>query len=239
MRYSFRLRIADAQSPSIWMAGPILDAQPNELIRSVRLQSKGNLATHFWQFSRIMCLYLTDTPAVKRGSIMSEALGTWNRLAKRQDQLYHRCAKRAGLTDAQFWVLYALCEEKQPLSQNTYCEDWCYSKQTVNTAVAGLERMGLVSLSFVEGSRKQKALRLTAQGERFCQKQIRSLQESEEKVLAALSSQDRNEFLRLFEALLTGLESELAPPSESGADHSGETEAPETRDLVSNPPSSD
>lgn len=141
---------------------------------------------------------------------MNEELGKWNRLAKRQNELYHQCAKNAGLADAQFWVLYALCEANHALCQNTFCENWCYSKQTVSTAVASLEKMGLVSLTFAEGSRKQKDLRLTEQGEQFCNQHIRSLQASEEKVLKSLTNHERDEFFRLLENLLCRLEMELS-----------------------------
>ncbi len=140
---------------------------------------------------------------------MNEELGKWNRLAKHQDEIYHNYAKNIGLTDAQFWVLYALCETNQALCQNTLCENWCYSKQTVSAAVASLEKSGLVYLSFAEGSRKQKDLRLTEAGEEFCNNYIRSLLASEEKVLQSLTPDERNEFFRLLEGLLSRLEDAL------------------------------
>lgn len=141
---------------------------------------------------------------------MNKELSRWNRLTKKQDEIYHQCAKKAGLADAQFWVLYALCEAKKPLCQNTFCENWCYSKQTVCTAVASLEKAGLVQLCFAEGSRKQKDLSLTEQGEAFCNQHVRSVQEAEEKVLEALSSEERDKFFGLLEHLLDHLDRELS-----------------------------
>ena len=141
---------------------------------------------------------------------MNKELSKWNRLTKKQDEIYHQCAKRAGLADAQFWVLYALCESKEPLCQNTFCENWCYSKQTVCTAVASLEKAGLVQLTFTEGSRKQKDLFLTEKGEAFCDQSVRSVQEAEEKVLEALSDEERNKFFGVLENLLKNLDQELS-----------------------------
>ncbi len=141
---------------------------------------------------------------------MNKELSKWNRLIKKQDEVYHRCAKRAGLADAQFWVLYALCEAQKPLCQNTFCENWCYSKQTVCTAVASLEKAGLVQLAFAEGSRKQKDLFLTEKGEMFCDQHIRSVLEAEEKVLQALSGEERERFFAVLENLLDGLDRELS-----------------------------
>ncbi len=141
---------------------------------------------------------------------MNKELPKWNRLTKKQDEIYHQCAKKAGLSDAQFWVLYALCEAEKPLCQNTFCENWCYSKQTVCTAVASLEKAGLVQLTFAEGSRKQKDLHLTEKGEAFCNQYVRSVQEAEENVLEALSDEERNMFFELLERLLDGLGNELS-----------------------------
>lgn len=140
---------------------------------------------------------------------MHQELEKWNQLIKRQDELYHKYAKKCGLADAQFWVLYALCEAKQALCQNTFCENWCYSKQTVCAAVASLERSGLVYLSFAEGSRKQKDLHLTQQGEAFCDQYIRTLQSAEEKVLDQLTDDQREAFFGTLSILLDGLKKEL------------------------------
>ena len=140
---------------------------------------------------------------------MNRDLQQWNKLVKRQDELYHRCAKACGLADAQFWVLYALCEAEHALCQNTFCTNWCYSKQTVNAAVASLERAGLVYLTFAEGSRKQKDLHLTKAGEDFCDEHIRTVQAVEERALAALPEQQRAAFFATLTTLLETLEEEI------------------------------
>lgn len=140
---------------------------------------------------------------------MNEELAKWNRLTKRQNEIYHQCAKKAALPDAQFWVLYALCEAKHPLCQNTFCENWCYSKQTVNTAVVGLEKAGLVRLTFAEGSRKKKDLNLTEKGEDFCDKHIRTVLNAECKSLNQFPASDRASFFSFLENLLSGIEKEL------------------------------
>ncbi len=141
---------------------------------------------------------------------MNRELSKWNRLIKKQDEIYHRWAKKAGLADAQFWVLYALCEARSPLCQNTFCENWCYSKQTVCTAVASLEKAGLVQLAYAEGSRKKKDLFLTEKGELFCAQHVKTLQAAEETVLEALPAQQRETFFGVLEKLLDGLDEELS-----------------------------
>lgn len=140
---------------------------------------------------------------------MNRELSRLNRLSKRQEEIYHRCAKRAGLTDSQFWVLYALCEKENPLCQNSFCESWCYSKQTVNTAVSNLEKAGLISLAYAEGSRKQKDIQLTKKGSEFCDRYICSLMKAESAALMKLSPKEREAFFETLERFLNCLETEL------------------------------
>lgn len=140
---------------------------------------------------------------------MNRELSKFNRLAKRQEDLYHQCAKQAGLTDSQFWVLYALCEGEHALCQNAFCESWCYSKQTVNTAVANLEKAGLITMEYAQGSRKQKEIRLTPKGNAFCEKHIHSLLKAEEDALMNLPKEEREAFFKTMETFLDGLATKL------------------------------
>lgn len=140
---------------------------------------------------------------------MNAELARLNKLVKKQEELYHQCAKRTGLTDTQFWVLYALCEADEPLCQNTFCENWCYSKQTVHAAVVSLEKMGLLRRAYAEGSRKQKNITLTAAGEHFCEVHIHCLLRAEDAALMNLSAGERGSFFATLERLLSCLEKEL------------------------------
>lgn len=140
---------------------------------------------------------------------MNRELSRLNKLVKKQDKIYHQCAKKAGITDTKFWVLYALCESGGVLCQNSFCENWCYSKQTVNTAVSGLEKEGFIYLTFAIGSRKQKEIRLTEKGEAFCNQYIKTVLEAECRSLMNLSEGERKNFFKLIERILSDLESEL------------------------------
>lgn len=145
---------------------------------------------------------------------MNTELSRLNKLSKQQDEIYHQCAKQAGITDTQFWVLYALCEREYcTLCQNTFCENWCYSKQTVNTAVANLEKAGLLSMTYAKGSRKQKDIMLTPKGKAFCDRHIRTLMQAESNALQRLTSDERENFFRLQELFLSSLQQELSSSS--------------------------
>ena len=53
-----------------------------------------------------------------------------NQLYKEQDNIYRELAAHFDLSDASFWVLYAICESDQIYSQHDLCNAWFYSKQT-------------------------------------------------------------------------------------------------------------
>ena len=142
---------------------------------------------------------------------MNKEWSELNKLTKRQNELYHRCAVNAGLTDAKFWILYALCESGGTLCQNTICEDWCYSKQTVGTAVSCLQCEGILRMEFAEGSRKQKNLYLTLKGEAFCDRYIRPVLNAECRAVSQLPQNQRRIFLDSQKQIIEALESELLP----------------------------
>ncbi len=128
------------------------------------------------------------------------------RLLKQQDELYHRIAAASGLSDAAFWVLYALCENETALSQQELCSAWCYPKQTVNSAIQNLCRLGYVALAAGEGKRKN--VLLTAAGQAFCQNTTRPLQKAERDSFARLAPAEREAFLSLFRRQLQSLQEE-------------------------------
>ena len=140
---------------------------------------------------------------------MNKEWSVLNKLTRRQDEIYHRCAVNAGISDTKFWILYAICESGGALCQNAICQDWFCSKQTVSTAVAGLERDGILHLQFAAGSKKQKNLQLTAKGELFCDKHIRSVLNAECRALSSLPEPLRQAYLSTREKLLEVLEQEL------------------------------
>lgn len=140
---------------------------------------------------------------------MNKEWSELNKLTKKQDELYHKCALNAGITDTKFWILYAICESGGILCQNSFCENWCYSKQTVNAAVASLEEEGILYLEFAQGSKKQKDLKLTQKGEDFCNRYIRSVLNAECRSVMSLQPEERRRFLSTMEKLLSTLEQEL------------------------------
>ena len=140
---------------------------------------------------------------------MNKEWSELNKLTKRKDEVYHKWAQHAGITDTKFWIFYAICESGGVLSQNDFCDNWCYSKQTVNAAVNSLEKEGMLYLSYAEGSKKKKDIRLTITGEEFCTKYILPVLNAECNALMRVEEQERRMYLDTKEKMISILSDEL------------------------------
>lgn len=87
-----------------------------------------------------------------------------NRQFNECNALYHAVAQRCGLSDAAFWVLYALCTTHEPQTQNRMAAEWGQPKQTLNSAVAAMVKKGLVELCPGKGAHSGKLVTLTDEG---------------------------------------------------------------------------
>ncbi len=91
------------------------------------------------------------------------ALAAYNDIFKEQDDLYRAVARRCGLSDCAFWVLYALRESGRPMTQSDVCAAVYQPKQTVHSALKKLMAEGFLRLT--EGrDRRSKYLTLTESG---------------------------------------------------------------------------
>ena len=84
--------------------------------------------------------------------IINKKLSEYNSIIKENEGIYHRVAKKNGLSNGAFWILYMMCEEEGNLTQSTVCDTFYQPKQTVNSALKKLEQQGLVELEIVAGS---------------------------------------------------------------------------------------
>lgn len=118
-----------------------------------------------------------------------------NRLCKATDELYHNYATNIGLSDSALWIFYAICESDGSLTQNELCSLWCYSKQTVNSTVKSLCDKGLLFLEHIGGTRTHKAIKLTDEGQQFCEKYILPLINAEQDVYSTMTDKQIEEYV--------------------------------------------
>lgn len=132
----------------------------------------------------------------------AEGLGELNKKYKEMDAIYHNLALRFGLSDTSFWILYILSETEEAITQYDLCNDWNYSKQTVNSAIASLERAGYVVKKQTFDARNRKILALTEEGKAFVRRTVERVKAAELNALRGLSCEEFTELLRLNEKYL-------------------------------------
>lgn len=129
--------------------------------------------------------------------IINKKLSEYNSIIKENEGIYHRVAKKNGLSNGAFWILYMMCEEEGNLTQSTVCDTFYQPKQTVNSALKKLEQQGLVELEIVAGSHG-KRINFTKKGWEFAENTVFKVIANEKKALDGLSLKEQEEFFRLF-----------------------------------------
>lgn len=127
---------------------------------------------------------------------------------QRWDQVYHRFALNANISDAQFFLLYTVCESKTPITQHEVGQNWSCPKQTINSAISSLVKMGLVFLESLKGAKNSKAVCLTEAGEMFCKKYIRPAIDADILSFASLACEERKMLISLLDKQATIFEAQ-------------------------------
>ena len=111
-----------------------------------------------------------------------------NRQFNECNALYHAAAQRCGLSDAAFWVLYALCTTHEPQTQNRMAAEWGQPKQTLNSAVAAMVKKGLVELCPGKGAHSGKLVTLTDEGRALAERTVVPVIAAEQQAIQALAA---------------------------------------------------
>jgi len=138
----------------------------------------------------------------------------WNRsyseIKNQYGALYRSIAVHSGFSETQFRILYHLYLEEDSFMQNELAERFCLSKQTVNSAIAKLNEMGLIRLDKGTTGKNSKLVSLTESGLQRCKERIMPLIDAENNALSQMDDSEIHEFLRLYEMLYLKFESEIS-----------------------------
>ena len=134
---------------------------------------------------------------------VTEHMRRLNLMLSELDAVYHEATVKLGLTDSAMTVLYTLCmfDGFCPLGQIVSLSG--LSKQTINSALRGLEAQGAVYLEPDGGRRKRVCL--TEDGRALAGRTALRLIEMENQVLSAWPEEDRQTYLGLLRRFLTDL----------------------------------
>lgn len=135
---------------------------------------------------------------------MCEEKDKYNRYAalldqcdKELDEVYHCYAQQHNISDAALWILYAIYDSERSVTQAEICSYWFFSRQTINTALKGLEQQGIIQLVSVPGNRKSKNVVFTLDGSKKAERIIAPLKQAENSVFAAFTEEENRMFVEL------------------------------------------
>lgn len=124
-------------------------------------------------------------------------LRQYNDIMKENDELYRDAARKFGLSECAFWILYYLRTEYGEPTQSGIGASFYLPKQSINSALKKLEAEGIIGLVTGE-NRRTKGLALTAKGEKLCAETVDHTIEAEKAALGSLSEKDQEEFMNIF-----------------------------------------
>ena len=126
-----------------------------------------------------------------------DSLKTFNQLYKEMDEIYHLYARKHDISDSTLWLLYSLCENDTVYTQKQLCDAWHSPPQTINSALKGLEKRGIIRLEPVPGNHKNKRIVLTKRGKEIADQVVSPLIFAEQSVLKSMTEKERADLLSL------------------------------------------
>ena len=131
------------------------------------------------------------------------------RQEKQFDALYRNAGAFFGLPDCAMWILYFLSSSEQELSQQDLTEKMMFPKQTINSAVTGLTKKGLIELSMIPGTRNRKKITLTAIGKEFAEKTVARMYKAECRAVEQMGFARMTTYMELYHDFFTCLQHEF------------------------------
>ncbi len=159
-------------------------------------------------------IYQKTANAGEAGMVQPQReLAEFNRYWRCLDDIYHDLARRQGLSDSAFIILYSLHTLGDGRSQRDICREASISKQTVHSSIRNLERDGCLFLE--SGSGRDKRIWLTDSGRELVRRKICPVVALENAAFTAMGPEASREYLRLvgtfvrmFRELAGGLDQE-------------------------------
>lgn len=128
---------------------------------------------------------------------------------KQFDALYRNVGTLFGLPDCAMWILYFLSSSEQELSQQDLIGKMMFPKQTINSAVTGLAKKGLVELCMIPGTRNRKKVMLTETGKALAENTVHRLFQAECRAVEQMGAERMTTFMELYRDFFTCLQQEF------------------------------
>lgn len=143
-----------------------------------------------------------------------EKLMEYNEIIKENDEIYRHLAKRFGMSECTFWILYSLRTSPAPLTQSELCKLLYEPKQTVNSSLKKLETEGYLTLT--PGSdRRSKVIALTKKGFALAGRSADVVISAEEQSMLSLNEAEQHMFIELFRKYTDALKIQIKEMNET------------------------
>ncbi|MDY0163840.1 MarR family winged helix-turn-helix transcriptional regulator [Desulfobotulus sp.] len=118
-----------------------------------------------------------------------------NYLTSEMEALYHQASLKLGITDSVSIVLYTIYNTGENCLLSDVYKKSGISKQTVNSAIRGLETDDILYLEKYTG--RSKKIVLTEKGREYVNKTVAKLYEAEVRAFESWSTEEINTYIRL------------------------------------------
>lgn len=132
-----------------------------------------------------------------------------NQQEKELISIYRYISTQFGISESEFWVLYALFTFEGECSQQSICDMWSLPKQTVNSVIASLTKKGYIFLEKVPGTRNRKNIYMTEAGMKFGKNTVLGIYDAEQRAIAKMSERERQECIALLGKYIAFLREEI------------------------------
>lgn len=141
--------------------------------------------------------------------IAGNRLAEYNSMIKEHENLYRQIAKRFGLSECAFWILYSLRETDVAVTQSELCFALSQPKQTINTALKKLEDAQIIEL-LSEKDKRRKQIQLTEKGEQFARQTVDLVIQLENKAFDAFTEAEQKILMTLLHKYTDNLKNNLS-----------------------------
>lgn len=149
------------------------------------------------------------------GETLRARLGRYNQLCRGYDDIYRQAALEAGISFVPYYILLMLCSSDTPQTQSDIQKNSFYPKQTINSAVLRLQKLGYLTL---QPQGRQKLLTLTDSGVEFCQQKVFPVLNAEQESFMELSPAEQEQLLLTTEKHLRLFRQRVAAQAESAGE---------------------
>lgn len=141
--------------------------------------------------------------------LVSKRLAEYNSIIKEHEDLYRQLAKRFGMSECSFWILYSLRETTTSITQSELCYALSQPKQTINSALKKMQDYGFIEL-LINQDRRKKYIRLTDKGALLAQETVDKVILLENQTFDTFTEEEQSLFLQLLHKYTDNLKINLS-----------------------------